>query len=152
MSVIKAKREEGQLVVLTKARVLCSYTVTICKNEKNFPKRDRWILTQPIVTETLSIMSCIRRANSVRIETQADYDYRRNQQVQAYAHAEALLTLMDIAYEALNVESDRIEHWTGLVLEVETLLQKWRRSDGARHKMFSGKPEQPEDAPMSLPL
>ena len=96
MSVIKSKREEGQLLVLTKARELCAYTVTVCKNEKNFPKRDRWILTQPIVTEALSVMSCIRHANSVRVETQQDYDYRRNQQVQAYAHAEALLTLMDV--------------------------------------------------------
>ena len=137
MSVIKAKRQEGQLVVLTKAREMCAYTVAICKNEKNFPKRDRWIITQPIVTEALSIMSCIRRANSVRVETQDDYTYRRNQQVQALAHAEAMLTLMDIAYEALSVESDRIQHWTGLVLEVETLVQKWKRSDKARYRSFS---------------
>ena len=67
MSVIKAKRQDGQLVVLTKAREMCAYTVTVCKNEKNFPKRDRWIITQPIVTEALSVMSCIRRANSVRV-------------------------------------------------------------------------------------
>ena len=137
MSVIKAKRQEGQLVVLTKAREMCAYTVTICKNEKNFPKRDRWIITQPIVTEALSIMSCIRRANSVRVETQDDYTYRRSQQIQAIAHAEAMLTLMDVAYEALSIESDRIQHWTGLVLEVETLVQKWRRSDKARYRSFS---------------
>lgn len=93
---IKAKRQEGQLVVLTKAREMCAYTVTICKNEKNFPKRDRWILTQPIVTEALSVMSCVRRANSVRVETVEDYTYRRSQQVKAFGHAEALLTLMDV--------------------------------------------------------
>jgi len=137
LSVIKAKRQEGQLVVLTKAREMCAYTVTICKNEKNFPKRDRWIITQPIVTEALSVMSCIRRANSVRVETQDDYTYRRSQQVQAIAHAEAMLTLMDVAYEALSIESDRIQHWTGLVLEVETLVQKWRRSDRTRYAAFS---------------
>ena len=148
MSVIKAKRQEGQLTVLTKAREMCAYTVTICKNEKNFPKRDRWILTQPIVTEALSVISCIRHANAVRVETQMDYDYRRSQQVQAYAHAEALLTLMDVAYTVLNVESERIQHWTGLVLEVETLIQKWRRSDGSRYAAFSGKTERPaDDAP-----
>ena len=129
--------------MLSKARELSAYTVTICKNEKSFPKRDRWILTQPIVTEALSIMSCIRRANAVRVETQADYDYRRNQQVQAYSHAEALLTLMDIAYDVLSVESERIQHWTGLVLEVETLAQKWRRSDGTRYAAFSSKTEDP---------
>lgn len=146
MSVIKSKRQEGRLVVLTKAREMCSYTLTICKNEKHFPKRGRWILTQPIVTEALEIMSCIRRANSVRVESRTDYTYRRNQQVQALAHAEALLTLMDIAYEVLNIDSDRIQHWTGLVLEVETLLQKWRRSDSERYATF----KEPDDP--SLPL
>ena len=137
MSVIKAKRQEGQLVVLTKAREMCAYTVTICKNEKNFPKCDRWILTQPIVNEALAIMTCVRRANAVRVETQEDYNYRRGQQVEASCHAEAMLTLMDIAYETLSVESARIEHWTGLVLDVENLVQKWRRSDKARYSAFS---------------
>lgn len=69
MSVIKAKRKEGQLLVLSKARTLCAYTITICKNERHFPKRDRWILTQPIVTEALNIMTCLRRANAMRGNT-----------------------------------------------------------------------------------
>jgi hypothetical protein len=37
----------------------------------------------------------------------------------------------------LSIESDRIQHWTGLVLEVETLVQKWRRSDRTRYAAFS---------------
>ena len=115
---------------------MCAYTIQICKNEKNFPKRDRWILTQPIINEALSIMSCIRRANAVRVEVKEDYMYRRSEQVKAYSHAEAMLTLMDIAYVSLGIESHRIEHWTGLVLEVEKLVQKWRRSDKARYKEF----------------
>lgn len=55
LSVIKSKRQEGKLQVLTKARELCAYTVMVCKNEKNFPKRDRWIITQPIVSEALNM-------------------------------------------------------------------------------------------------
>ena len=137
LSVIKAKRQEGKLTVLVKARDMCHYTLTICKNEKNFPKRDRWILTHPVVNEALSIMTCLRRSNAVRVETQADYDYRRNQQVMAYGHAEALLTLIELAYVTLNLESDRVDHWTGLIFEVEPLIQKWRRSDKERYKAFS---------------
>lgn len=56
----------------------------------------------------------------------------KRQEGKAYSHAEAMLTLMDIAYVSLGIESHRIEHWTGLVLEVEKLVQKWRRSDKAR--------------------
>lgn len=140
MSVIKAKRQEGQLVVLTKARALCAYTITICKNETHFPKRDRWLLTQPIVTEAISTMTCVRRANAIRVETQSDYEQRRDRQIEAYGHVEALLTLIDIAFEALHLDASRVEHWTGLALETETLIQKWRRSDKARYSSLSGDP------------
>ena len=133
LAVIKSKRKAGKLEVLTKVIRLCAYTITICKNEEHFPKRNRWILTQPIVSESLSLLTCIRRANSVRVETQADYDYRRGQQVEAYAHAESLLTLIELAYACLNLEHERVEYWTGLVLEVEMLLQAWRRSDKETH-------------------
>jgi len=94
MSVLKSKRQAGKLEVLTKAREMCVYTVTICKNEKSFPKRNRWLLTQKIVSEAIDVMSCIRRANSVRVESRKDYEYRRAQQIEAHAHAEALLTLI----------------------------------------------------------
>lgn len=133
MSVIKAKRQEGKLSVLVKAREMCVYTITICKNEKNFPKRDRWILTQPIVSEALAIMSCIRRANAVNVETKEDYIYRRQQQIEAYSRCEAMLTLMEIAYKVLSIDSERIEYWTGLVVETESLLQRWKRSDKERY-------------------
>lgn len=133
MSVIKAKRQEGKLSVLVKAREMCVYTITICKNEKNFPKRNRWILTQPIVSEALEIMSCIRRANAVNVETKEDYIYRRQQQIEAYSRCEAMLTLIEIAYKVLSIDSERIEHWTGLVVETESLLQRWKRSDKERY-------------------
>lgn len=133
MSVIKTKRQEGKLSVLVKAREMCVYTVTICKNEKNFPKRNRWILTQPIVSEALEIMSCIRRANAVNVETKEDYIYRRQQQIEAYSRCEAMLTLIEIAYKVLSIDSERIEYWTGLVVETESLLQRWKRSDKERY-------------------
>ena len=129
MSVIVAKRKEGRFEVLLRAEELCAYTIRICKNEKNFPKRDRWILTQPIVNEALAAMTCIRRGNAVRVVQQSDYEYRRSQQVEAFAHLEALLSLIEIAYNVLSIESKRIEFWTGLVLGVEEKLRGWRRSD-----------------------
>lgn len=134
MSVIKAKRSEGKLQVLIQANNLCVYTVQICKNEKYFPKRDRWIMTQHIVHEALDVLCCIKRANAVNVATWEDYKYRRAQQVEAYSHAEALLTLLDVAYITLCIESQRIEFWTGQTISVENLLKKWRESDRKRYK------------------
>lgn len=134
MSVIKAKRSEGKLQVLIQANNLCVYTVQICKNEKYFPKRDRWIMTQHIVHEALDVLCCIKRANAVNVATWEDYKYRRAQQVEAYSHAEALLTLLDVAYITLCIESQRIEFWTSQIISVENLLKKWRESDRKRYK------------------
>lgn len=134
MSVIKAKRSEGRLEILTQANNLAAYTVQICKNEKYFPKRDRWIMTQHIVHEALDVLCCIKRANAVNVATWEDYKYRRARQVEAYSHAEALLTLLDVAYITLCIESQRIEFWTGQIISVENLLKKWRESDRKRYK------------------
>ena len=134
MSVIKAKRSEGKLEVLTQANNLAAYTVQICKNEKYFPKRDRWIMTQHIVHEALDVLCCVKRANAVNVVTMEDYISRRAQQVEAFSHAEALLTLLDVAYITLSIENDRIEFWTGMIVSVENLLKKWRESDRRRYK------------------
>lgn len=49
MSVVESKREEGELRALTKARELAVYTIRICCNENNFPKRYRWCITNKVV-------------------------------------------------------------------------------------------------------
>ncbi len=138
MTVIKSKRQSGKFEILSKVREMCAYTIIICKNEKNFPKRDRWILTQPIVSEALAAMTCIRRANAVKVIEREDYTYRRSQQVEALSHLEALLTLIDLAYAGLGIESTRVEYWTGLILEVEDKLRGWRKSDRERYKSVRG--------------
>lgn len=119
---------------MTCVKALCTYTVNVCKNEKHFPKRNRWILTQPIVTEALAAMSCIRHANAVRVVEREDYIYRYSEQQKAYAHLEALLSLIEIAYGVLGVEVKAIEYWTGLVLQTEEKLQAWKKSDRERYK------------------
>ncbi len=53
MAVPEGKRTESKLAVQTKAIELAIYTVTICSNEKNFPKRYRWCLTNKIVDTAL---------------------------------------------------------------------------------------------------
>ena len=129
MSVPKSKRGQGRLEVLTKALDLVDYTIVICKNEKNFPKRDRWILTNRIVEAVLDVAENIRKGNTIRVDREEDFIRRREYQQQATESAEWALTLIDIAYRNLGIESGRVEYWTGLVLEVERLISAWRKSD-----------------------
>ena len=134
MSVPKGCRTEGKLQVLTDLQALCVYTIQICKNEKNFPKRDRWILTAHIVRHAVDAYSFARQANAVRVATMEDYKLRREYQIRCRTSLEALLGLIEIAYISLNLSGDRVEFWTKSVVSADEKLSAWRSSDRKRYR------------------
>ncbi len=133
MSVVKNKRTESTLEVVTRARELASYTIKICSNEKNFPKRYRWCVTSKIVDSVIEINNNINKANAIFVKTNEDFKLRRDLQVKAISETYGLLTMMDIAYRTFGVDSERIDYWTGLVIALQQLLRSWRDSDFARY-------------------
>lgn len=137
MSVVVGKRSQGKLRVLNDASDVVRYTLSSVKNEKVFPKSYRWLLSQKIADEAVDAYALIRRANAVNVKNAKDYEYRRNQQLRAYAHLEALLGLIDIAFNVLNIEARRVEFWTGLILQTENSLKNWARSDKTRYSEFA---------------
>ena len=134
MSVRKGDRGEGKLQVLNKARELKKYSLTIVKSEKNFPKSTRWLYASPIVNEVREACVCIRHANSVYVTNSEEYKYRRMEQVKAHAHLDALLDLIDDAYDAGYISGDKVEFWTGLILKTDDLLKAWIKSDKDKYK------------------
>lgn len=132
MSVRKGDRGESKLDVLNWCRILSAYTVQACRNEKIFPKSSRWIMAKPIIDECISAMTCIRRANAADLYEQTEY--RRNQQAEAYCHLEALLSLINLAYDSFNIDGTKIETWTGHAVNTENTLRAWMKSDRQRLK------------------
>ena len=134
MSVVKSKQSEGKLVAITKARELCEYTLKICANEKNFPKRYRWCLTSKIVESAMNIHNGVNMANSVYVRDEADFLLRKRYQTQALAETYALLGMIDIAYRTYGLESSRVEFWTRLVYDVQNLIRNWRKANIEKHE------------------
>lgn len=134
MSVRKGDRGEGKLQVLNKARELKSYSLGIVKNEKHFPKSTRWLYASPIVEEARSACVCIRHANSVYVTNDEEYRYRHMEQVKAHASLDALLDLIDDAYDAGYISGKQVEYWTGLILKTDDLLKAWIKSDKEKHQ------------------
>lgn len=134
MSVVKSKRGEGKLVVITKSNELAVYTIKICSNEKNFPKHYRWCITNKIVDAALEINNNATKANAVYVTSAEDLKLRKAYQMQAIASTSSLLSMVDIAYRTFGIESDRVEYWTKLITEVQKLLRQWRKSDNGRYK------------------
>lgn len=134
MSVVKSKRGEGRLAVITKANELATYTIKICSNEKNFPKHYRWCITSKIVDAAIEINNYANMANSVYVKGSDDYTLRKQYQTKALASTYALLSMMDISYRTFGIESRRMEYWSKLTSEVQTMLRQWRKADNDRYK------------------
>jgi len=146
MSVRQNERGEGNLQVLNACRNLAVYTVNVCKQEKVFPKSQRWIMSKPIVDECLQLYSCIKRANAVLVHTSDEFAYRHMQQVEAHSHLEALLTLIDLAYGVFGIDSQKVSYWTGLALETDKLLKGWTKSDTTRYRVYAKESANPSNA------
>lgn len=131
MSVVESKREEGKLRAATKAKELAVYTIRICSNEKNFPKRHRWCLTNEIVRAALQINCCIEKANSVRYKnaTEGELEIRRKYQTIAIAETYSLTNLISIAKILYGLNGDKVEYWTRLVKSVRTLARSWKNRE-----------------------
>lgn len=134
MSVVKSKRGEGQLLVLTKANELATYTIKICSNEKNFPKHYRWCITSKIVDAAIEICNNANMANSVYVKDNSDYIIRKQYQTKALAATYSLLSMMDTSYRVFSVESSRMEYWVKITTEVQNMLRNWRKADMERYK------------------
>ena len=133
MSVPEGKRTESKLEVQTRAKQLAAYTVGICTNEKTFPKRERWAITNRIVSTALTIMEEVDVANDIYVSTRGDFELRRRSQTIALSHTAKLLGLMELAYIKFDIDGKRMKHWTQMVFDTRELIKKWRQTDKDRY-------------------
>lgn len=137
MTVRKSERSEGKLQVLDLTRKLLVHTIRLCKNERSFPKAQRWIFTKRLVDEAMLAYCCVREANATLLRASptldVDYRYRRERQVEAHAHLVSLMGLMDVAHELGNV-GDSMGCWAGLATDANERLKAWMASDMRRYQ------------------
>ena len=131
MSVVKSKRGKSKFEVLIKANELAAFTIRICSNEKNFPKRYRWTITSKIVDEAIDICRFIRKANKRALDRAkpAAYNKRLKYPNKALGNIDSMLALMDIAYYTFNIKDEKIDNWVSMVVSLQTLLERWKKSD-----------------------
>ena len=139
MSVVAEKRGEGELKVITVSGDLCDYTLQITSNEKHFPKRYRWNITNRILQITFDIDDHLIYANSVYVRPEDGSLLRRQtHQLEALELTNVLLRNIDRAYRRLGIDSDRIEFWTGQIKELQRLIRGWYRKDKERYESING--------------
>lgn len=132
MSVPVSKRQEGELKVFTKGRQLVARTLTICSNEKHFPKKLRWAYSSKICDKASEMYALILQANSVFVESEQDIQIRIGYWKQALACATALEGFADLSIELSSMGLDKIRSWESEIREVKTLIRNRIKSDKTR--------------------
>ena len=129
------QREQRDLMLITKAHELASYTCKICTNEKNFPKRYRWCITNKIVESAVDIDRFLNAANAVNCEHDSDgmlYRLRLYYQKRALAETYSLIASIEVAKFTFGIPTDRLEYWSKMIYAVQNYTRAWIKSDKER--------------------
>lgn len=134
MSVPEGKRHKGRMEVHIKAQALASYTARILANEKTFnPQIDREIIRR-IKACAYDIYAKSWKANKIRAETNKENRRMRyGLQQESILLCDEMLAYIGIAKQVFHLRSKRIKYWSGMILDVQRLLQAWKESDADRY-------------------
>ena len=127
------KNRPSELSVITKAKDLCSYILTV--TEKS-PKRFRFTLTTKLQNYALNLIENLYRANEVFLapnDAQARKE-RRGFQRQAMTECKLLAYMALLAREQGAILPKQYEQITAKTYDVQNLLGAWMKSDDRRVK------------------
>ena len=133
MSIPASKRNQGEMVVITKARLLREYTIKTCTNENHFPKRYRWCITKNIIDNCNQVVDLILAANEVKVEHLSDKLRRLERQKTALELTAVLLDNINVAYDVFHFKIKTLDEWTRRITDIQNLLRAWIRSDSTRY-------------------
>ena len=132
MSVPVGERCETKLSVVENAEELAVYTIQIVSNEKHFPKRYRWCLSNSIVKDAIAVNELVHEANSIYPIDKLKMNMRLQLELDAFNNINGLLSLVTLSKKLYNTSLDNIDYWLNKITYERTLLMKWRESDEER--------------------
>lgn len=128
MTVVK----QSELTVITKAKELCSYVLTISNKS---PKT----LSSRLQNYSISIVEQLLYANEVRMSVKSTkllekrLEQRRNFQQQAFTNMKMLAYFSRLAMEQQCILPKQYEQITKKLYDCQNLLGAWVRSDNKRY-------------------
>ena len=125
------KRKPSELTVITRAKDLSSYVLTV--TEKS-PKRFRFTLTTKLQNYALNVLENLYRANEVFLDREdpASREKRRAYQQQALTESRLLSYMAELAMEQGAILPKQYEQIAKKTYDVQNLLGAWMKSDERR--------------------
>lgn len=127
---------QGELSVITKAKEVCSYILTV--TEKS-PKRFRFTLVSRMQNYALTIIENLIMANEIYVynaDKEVDKDAlteRRKLQKSALTHIKLLAYISQVSMEQQCILPKQYEQITRKLYDCQNLLGAWVKSDNKRY-------------------
>lgn len=118
--------------VLVKAKELAGFTLRVTMNEKNFPKRYRFSITDRMQNKAMQILEELTIANEIYPDTYIEFDKRRLHMKEARASIRALIALAEVAVATFPVKPSTFAEWTRAASELQKQITGWIKYDDAR--------------------
>lgn len=135
MSVLKNKRSESAIKVITQGDKIVEYTLRMLCNESIFPKKSRWLMSGKIADLMNEFHQNLHIANDIYVATQEDARERHLRQTRAYAALYTSASVMRMAQTVLQFSADKLDCWAGLCVEEIKLLKAWQKNDDRRYSV-----------------
>lgn len=111
---------------------LCDLRGTLTRflmNEKNIPKKYRFVFAIPTI-ELLKELTCnITAANTVYPVNDHELQVRRDLQTMAIANCEQIFQMMEYVVDTLPIDVNRLKHAIEMIIKEIALLKSWRKSN-----------------------
>lgn len=129
-----SERTQGDYDILQETKEIAGYVLRITQNEKHFPKRYRFSVTNKLQEKAMDIIANLIEAYEIYPNSQAEFDERLSRMKVARAEIRSLLTLTEVAATAFEIKASTFEYLTRQLMDLKKHLTAWIQSDLKRFK------------------
>lgn len=122
----------SEMNVVTKAKDLCKHSRNLIRNEKHYPKRERFQLVAEIYQCSMKIVMKLMAANDMSLFDEEQRKLRLLYQQEALTACKQLLFLIEISFEDKYISSDACIYWSKMVIDVRNMTAAWYKKDMSR--------------------
>ncbi len=122
---------QKEMSVIVKAKNLMYHSCKMTANTKRFPKKYRFSIAARIENISIDIYESLLEANECNMADAGERRERMILQRKAIVSCKKLNSLLDLArnISSINLSSNSVEYWCGLVVEIKRMAAAWRNNE-----------------------
>ena len=141
MSDLKSRREQSEMQFFQTAVDVQNELIKFCMEEKNVPKKYRFVYAIPIIAEGQALVDNVVNANTIFVKTNEEVIDRRHYQNEANANCEKILQKLQSLRTVLGIDSGQLKNIVGMVISEKGYITAWKKSENQRYKEMKNKTE-----------